>query len=79
LAHKDVSLGVALAKELEVPMELCDRALADLSAALARGWGERDSRAALLLQQERAGVAIAVAADLLRQSLAADATTANAP
>jgi 3-hydroxyisobutyrate dehydrogenase-like beta-hydroxyacid dehydrogenase len=79
LAHKDVSLGMALAKELGVPMALCDRALDDMSAALARGWGERDSRAALLLQLERAGVEIAVAADRVRQSLAADATTASEP
>jgi 3-hydroxyisobutyrate dehydrogenase-like beta-hydroxyacid dehydrogenase len=57
LAHKDVTLALALE---------------DLSAALDRGWGGRDSRAAMLLQQERAGVAIKVAPERLRAALAED-------
>jgi 3-hydroxyisobutyrate dehydrogenase-like beta-hydroxyacid dehydrogenase len=59
-AHKDVSLAVALAKEVAVPMRLCNLTLEEMTEALNRGWSERDSRAALLLQQERAGVSIAV-------------------
>jgi 3-hydroxyisobutyrate dehydrogenase len=59
-AHKDVSLAVALGKEVAVPMRLCNLTLEEMTEALNRGWAERDSRAALLLQQERAGVAIAV-------------------
>jgi len=59
-AHKDVSLAVALAKEVKVPMRLCNLALEEMTEAMNRGWAERDSRAALLLQQERAGVQIAV-------------------
>ena len=59
-AHKDVSLAVALGKEVAVPMRLCNLTLEEMTEALNRGWSERDSRAALLLQQERAGVTIAV-------------------
>ncbi len=59
-AHKDVSLAVALGKEVAVPMRLCNLTLEEMTEALNRGWAERDSRAALLLQQERAGVKIAV-------------------
>jgi 3-hydroxyisobutyrate dehydrogenase len=31
-----------------------------MTEALGRGWGQRDSRVAMLLQEERAGVKIAV-------------------
>jgi 3-hydroxyisobutyrate dehydrogenase len=60
LAHKDVSLATELGRELNVPMPMAELALEELAAALERGWGERDSRVAMLLQQERAGVHIAV-------------------
>jgi 3-hydroxyisobutyrate dehydrogenase-like beta-hydroxyacid dehydrogenase len=70
LAHKDVSLATALADELNVPMPMARLALEDLAEALARGWGERDSRAAMLLQQERAGVSIKVGPERLRAALA---------
>jgi 3-hydroxyisobutyrate dehydrogenase-like beta-hydroxyacid dehydrogenase len=79
LAHKDVSLGVALSRDVGVPMRLCGLALEEMTAALERGWGERDSRSVLLLQQERAGVRIAIDAEHLRRSLAADTTTAKEP
>src|SRR5204863_6235403 len=52
-AHKDVALAVALAKEVAVPMRLCSLALEEMTEAMNRGWAERDSRSALLLQQER--------------------------
>ena len=70
LAHKDVSLANALGRELGVPMRLCNLALAEMTEALARGWGGRDSRVVMLLQQERAGVAIAVERERLREALA---------
>jgi 3-hydroxyisobutyrate dehydrogenase-like beta-hydroxyacid dehydrogenase len=60
LAHKDVSLATALGRELNVPMRLANLALADLAEGLNRGWGNRDSRAIMLLQTERAGVEIKV-------------------
>jgi 3-hydroxyisobutyrate dehydrogenase len=68
-AHKDVSLAVALAKEVAVPMRLCNLALEEMTEALNRGWAERDSRSVMLLQQERAGVKIAVEAERLQAAL----------
>jgi 3-hydroxyisobutyrate dehydrogenase-like beta-hydroxyacid dehydrogenase len=65
-AHKDVSLAVALGKEVAVPMRLCNLTLEEMTEALNRGWAERDSRSAMLLQQERAGVTIAVDAERLQ-------------
>jgi 3-hydroxyisobutyrate dehydrogenase-like beta-hydroxyacid dehydrogenase len=70
LAHKDVSLANALGRELGMPMRLCNLALAEMTEALARGWGGRDSRVVMLLQQERAGVNIAVEREQLREALA---------
>ena len=58
LAHKDVTLATELGRELNVPMRVANLALAELTEALNRGWGERDSRVAMLLQEERAGVDI---------------------
>lgn len=60
LALKDVSLAAELGREAGVPMRLIELTRAELAEALARGWGERDSRAFMLLQQERAGVRIAI-------------------
>ena len=66
LAHKDVSLANALGRELGVPMRLCSLTLAEMTEAMARGWGGRDSRVVMLLSQERAGVEIAVDPERLR-------------
>jgi 3-hydroxyisobutyrate dehydrogenase len=60
LAHKDVALATALGRELGVPMRLAHLTLEEMTEALGRGWGQRDSRVAMLLQEERAGVKIAV-------------------
>ena len=75
LAHKDVTLATALARELGVPMPMAELALSELGEAMARGWGERDSRVAMLLQQERAGVRIAVDPGRLRQAVERDGRT----
>jgi 3-hydroxyisobutyrate dehydrogenase-like beta-hydroxyacid dehydrogenase len=72
LAHKDVALANTLGRELGLPMRMCNLALAEMTEALARGWGGRDSRAVMLLQQERAGVEIAVDPERLRAVLAPD-------
>ena len=72
LAHKDVTLATELGRELQVPMPMANLAWDELTAALNRGWGERDSRAAMLLQQERAGVHIAVDPEELRDILERD-------
>ncbi|MGH7057620.1 MAG: NAD-binding protein, partial [Acetobacteraceae bacterium] len=70
LAHKDVGLAVALGRELGVPMRLTDLALADMTEAMNRGWGARDARVAMLLQEERSGVAISVHEERLTQAIA---------
>lgn len=70
LAHKDVALATALARELGVPMRLTNLTLEEMTEALNRGWGELDTRAFTLLQQERAGVRIAVDPGRLRAAVA---------
>ena len=70
LAHKDVSLANALGRELGVPMRLCNLTLAEMTEAMARGWGGRDSRVVMKLAQERAGIDIAVEAERMREALA---------
>jgi 3-hydroxyisobutyrate dehydrogenase len=72
LAHKDVSLATALGRELNVPMRLANLALEELTEAVNRGWSERDSRVAMLLQEERAGVRIKVSPAQIQQVLEQD-------
>jgi 3-hydroxyisobutyrate dehydrogenase len=72
LAHKDVSLATSLGRELNVPMRLANLALEELTEAVNRGWSERDSRVAMLLQEERAGVEIKVSPDRIREVLRED-------
>jgi 3-hydroxyisobutyrate dehydrogenase len=69
LAHKDVSLATALGRELNVPMRVANLALAELTEALNRGWGERDSRIPMSLQEERAGVQVRVEESRLKAAL----------
>ena len=69
LAHKDVTLATALGREMGVPMRLSNLALAEMTEALNRGWSERDSRVAMLLQEERAGVEIRVPEAAIREAL----------
>jgi 3-hydroxyisobutyrate dehydrogenase len=76
LAHKDVALANALGRELGMPMRMCNLAYAEMTEALNRGWGDRDSRSVMLLQQERAGISIAVEPERLR---AATAPAKNSP
>ncbi len=63
LAHKDVTLATQLAREVGVPMRLTNLALEELTEAMNRGWQDRDSRVAMLLQEERAGVHIEESSD----------------
>ena len=72
LAHKDVSLATALGREHNVPMRIANLTLEEMTEALNRGWGERDSRVAMLLQEERAGVEIKVPAAALKEVLDGD-------
>jgi 3-hydroxyisobutyrate dehydrogenase len=72
LAHKDVTLATELARELDVPLRLAALTHAEMTEALNRGWGARDSRSPMLLQEERAGVQIKVPADAIQAVLKRD-------
>ena len=72
LGHKDVSLATALGREVGVPMRLANLALEEITEALGRGWGDRDSSSFMLLEEERAGVAIKVPRARLQQILEQD-------
>jgi 3-hydroxyisobutyrate dehydrogenase len=72
LAHKDLGLALELARQLGVPMKHGEVAFGDFSAALERGWSERDSRSPMRLQNDRAGVTIKVSADDVKRTLARD-------
>jgi 3-hydroxyisobutyrate dehydrogenase len=72
LAHKDVTLATELAREIGVPMRIANLTHAEMTEALGRGWGERDSRSFMLLQEERAGVEIAVPAAKIQEVLDRD-------
>lgn len=72
LAHKDVSLAVALGREHRVPMRLATLTLEEMTEALNRGWGDRDSRVSMLLQEERAGVEVQVDPTAIREVLERD-------
>jgi 3-hydroxyisobutyrate dehydrogenase len=73
LLHKDVSLAVALGREVNVPMRMANLVLQELTEALNRGWGQRDSSVAMLLQQERAGIEpLGIDPERLRGVLASD-------
>ena len=69
LAHKDVTLATELGREQNVPMRVANLALADLTEALNRGWGERDSRVSMSLQEERAGIQVRVEETRLREAI----------
>jgi len=73
LGHKDVSLATALGREHGVPMRLANLALEEITEALNRGWGDRDSSTFMLLETERANVHIAVPRDRIKQILDEDA------
>ncbi len=69
LARKDVNLAVGVGREFDVPMRLANLALEEMTEAMNRGWGDRDSRVAMLLQEERAGVEVRVPEDILKAAL----------
>ena len=72
LGHKDVSLATELGREVGVPMRLANLALEEITEALGRGWGDRDSSSFMLLEEERAGVEIKVPRERLQQILEQD-------
>lgn len=60
LARKDVALACELGREFDVPMRLSHMVLAEMTEAINKGNGARDSRTMMLLQEERAGVEVRV-------------------
>ena len=70
LARKDVDLAVSVGREFDVPMRLANLTLQEMTEALNRGWGDRDSRSAMLLQEERSGVQVRVSETLLNEAMA---------
>jgi 3-hydroxyisobutyrate dehydrogenase len=72
LAHKDIALATELGRELNIPLRIATLVHEELTEALNRGWAEHDSRIFMLLQEERAGVNIAVPADEIQKVLARD-------
>jgi 3-hydroxyisobutyrate dehydrogenase len=72
LAHKDVTLATELGRELGVPMRVANMTYAEMTEALNRGWGQRDSRVPMLLQEERAGVEIKVPVEKIQEVLKRD-------
>ncbi|HZQ75526.1 MAG TPA: NAD(P)-dependent oxidoreductase [Burkholderiales bacterium] len=69
LAHKDMTLALELADRENVPMRQARIAMESMSEAMKRGWEGRDFRAFLTLQEERAGVSVAVPEEKLRAVL----------
>ena len=72
LARKDVDLAVSVGREYDVPMRLANLVLQEMTEAINRGWGDRDSRVAMLLQEERAGVEVRVDEEVLKAALEAE-------
>jgi 3-hydroxyisobutyrate dehydrogenase len=70
LAHKDLRLALELGEQLGVPMPYAQTAKKDFDEALARGWGDRDSRSPMQMQNERAGVQIKLTAQEVARTLA---------
>jgi 3-hydroxyisobutyrate dehydrogenase len=69
LAHKDMTLAMELAAAEGVPMKLGQIALDELAGAMQRGWGDRDCRVAMTLQEERAKVSVRVARERLQDAM----------
>ena len=69
LARKDMDLACQVGRQYDVPMKLANLALAEMTEALNRGWGDRDSRVAMLLQEERAGVKVNTTPEAIQDAL----------
>lgn len=72
LAFKDVSLAADLAHDAGVPARMTQMTLADMTEARNRGWGQKDSRVAMRVQEERAGVHIQVPREILARIINGD-------
>ena len=75
LAYPDVSRASAWlcnAFGFSERLRIANLALAEMIEGQNRGWGERDSRVPMLLQEERAGVSIKVPAEAVEAVLKRD-------
>lgn len=72
LAHKDMDLALNLGRSIGVPLSTVEIAAKDMTAALTRGWADRDARIAMTIQEERAGVSVKLADAQLRELAASD-------
>ena len=72
LGHKDVSLATEVGRQVGVPMRLANLVLAELTEAINRGWGDKDSSAFMLLETERAGIELNVPPEKLREVIDQD-------
>ena len=64
-------LPINLGRELGLPTAcICNLTLAEMTEAMSRGWEGRDSRAVMLLSQERAGIKVAVEPEKIKAALA---------
>jgi 3-hydroxyisobutyrate dehydrogenase len=70
LAHKDLGLSLELARQLNVPMSFTQATFDEFDAAIQRGWGDRDSRTPMVMQNERAGVSFKLTPEEVEQTLA---------
>jgi 3-hydroxyisobutyrate dehydrogenase-like beta-hydroxyacid dehydrogenase len=58
LARKDLGLATELAREHNVPMPVANLVEQGMIEAIVKGWAEKDSSAAFMVQEERAGVKV---------------------
>lgn len=72
IVHKDMKNATGLGRELGIGTPIADATLADIQAAMDRGWSRRDYHSSLLMPQERAGVRIEVDPAAIREVLRQD-------
>ena len=58
LSRKDIALATELGREYDVPMPVANLAEQIVIEAVNRGWGDWDSTAPSILQEEAAGVEV---------------------
>ena len=63
LARKDLGLATEVARELNVPMPMAALVEQDFLEALNKGWGDKDSSATVMIQEDRAGVKVRSSSD----------------
>ncbi|MEV0324310.1 NAD(P)-dependent oxidoreductase [Streptomyces sp. NPDC050658] len=57
-SRKDIGLATALARDHDVPTLIANVVEQEMIQGIVRGWGDKDSVSAFMLQEERAGVVV---------------------